>query len=372
MLRRMLSTCRRAVVAAVILLCAPAVALAQTETTEYYGLDAIGSVRIVFDPNGTVLARLDYAPFGRELTPSPNAPDGKFAGLFRDGEAGLDYAQARSYQVRTGRFSAPDPVYAGLFEPQRWNRYSYGLNNSLVFVDPDGLNACTMSNGQPGFCTGVTATNPNPYNPSPYSFSVGMQMAAAWASVFGPGEYMEQARNRTGGTVISGGSPGQSGPTPVPNPNPNPPGPNPPGPNPPGPTPPREGCAAPALPQGSVRQNVQFIRGFAGAGRFSTPNPVFVVWTGMVSGWGEWNYKLQSTRETSYENAGNFNYGATGAALHIPSVVLRMGAGMASVAARPSRLWNGTTSWRDFFDAPEDVQWVNAGTQFTLRGCADE
>jgi RHS repeat-associated protein len=82
--------------------------------------------------------RLDYAPFGRELTPAPGAPDRKFAQLFRDGEAGLDYAEARHYQGRTGRFNAPDPVYAGLFEPQRWNRYAYGHNNPVAFVDLSG------------------------------------------------------------------------------------------------------------------------------------------------------------------------------------------------------------------------------------------
>ena len=42
-------------------------AAAQTETIEYYGTDAVGSVRIVFDASGTVLGRQDYEPFGREI-----------------------------------------------------------------------------------------------------------------------------------------------------------------------------------------------------------------------------------------------------------------------------------------------------------------
>jgi RHS repeat-associated protein len=128
---------------AFLVLCTPAISLAQpppaNEVTEYYGLDALGSVRIVFDGNGSVVARLDYAPFGRELSPGGNAPDRKFAQLFRDGETGLDYAQVRSYQARTGRFTSPDSVYAGLFEPQNWNRYSYSLNNAATLRDPSGL-----------------------------------------------------------------------------------------------------------------------------------------------------------------------------------------------------------------------------------------
>lgn len=190
MLRRIVSTCGRTVAAAVILLCVPVVALAQTETTEYYGLDAIGSVRIVFDPSGTVLARLDYAPFGRELTPSPNAPDGKFAGLFRDGEAGLDYAQARSYQVRTGRFSAPDPVYAGMFDPQKWNRYAYAGSNPVKNVDPTGKDWITVAalagynayNSIPRFATDVTVSASMPG----FTFGEGAQyMLGCWVSVTG-------------------------------------------------------------------------------------------------------------------------------------------------------------------------------------------
>jgi hypothetical protein len=57
--------------AAVALVCRTAPAAAQTETTEYYGTDAVGSVRIVFYASGTVLARQDYGPFGQEiLSPS--------------------------------------------------------------------------------------------------------------------------------------------------------------------------------------------------------------------------------------------------------------------------------------------------------------
>ncbi len=84
---------------------------------------------------------MDYAPFGEELSGATGLPDRRFAGLFRDGEAGLDAAGARSYQVRTGRFTAVDPIYAGLFEPQRWNRYSYALNSPATLTDVSGLSA---------------------------------------------------------------------------------------------------------------------------------------------------------------------------------------------------------------------------------------
>ncbi len=129
----------RALVAGLLIVGAPAVALGQTERVEYYALDAIGSVRVVFDASGNIVGRMDYGPFGMDLNGATGMPPERFAGLTRDGEAGLDYAQARSYQVRTGRFTAPDPVYAGLFDPQQWNRYTYGRSNPLTYVDPTGL-----------------------------------------------------------------------------------------------------------------------------------------------------------------------------------------------------------------------------------------
>ena len=124
----------------------PPVSVAAQEAVDMNGTDSIGSVRVVFDASGNVVGRMDYGPFGEQVTVS-TVGQKSYAGLFRDGEAGLDYAEARSYEVRTGRFNAPDPVYAGLFEPQAWNRYGYALNNPLSFVDPTGLvaDSCTTT-----------------------------------------------------------------------------------------------------------------------------------------------------------------------------------------------------------------------------------
>jgi RHS repeat-associated protein len=145
---------RLVVVVAAGVFALPAAVQAQSETVEYYGLDALGSVRVVFNASGVVLGRMDYGPFGEELTASTGVPTNRFAELLRDGESALDYAQARMYQFRTGRFTTVDPVNAGLFEPQLWNRYSYALNSPVSFADPEGLlpQVCTFvasnSNGK--------------------------------------------------------------------------------------------------------------------------------------------------------------------------------------------------------------------------------
>lgn len=118
------------------------------EVIEYYGTDVLGSIRVVFDANGNVISRADYLPFGEELATTGPMPAEHFTGQARDGEAGMDYLHARQYQPRTGRFNAVDAIYAGLFDPQQWNRYAYARNNPLRFVDPTGL----LAEGPRNFC----------------------------------------------------------------------------------------------------------------------------------------------------------------------------------------------------------------------------
>ena len=59
----------------------------------------------------------------------------------RDNESGLDYFQARYFRGAAGRFTGVDPKRFSsrtVSNPQKWNKYTYVLNNPLAFVDPDG------------------------------------------------------------------------------------------------------------------------------------------------------------------------------------------------------------------------------------------
>jgi RHS repeat-associated protein len=75
----------------------------------------------------------------------------------RDNETGLDFFEARYYASMQGRFTSVDPYntvmerqYATdakkaesqftvyLSNPQRWARYTYALNNPLLYTDPHG------------------------------------------------------------------------------------------------------------------------------------------------------------------------------------------------------------------------------------------
>ena len=119
------------------------------DIVRYVELDAVGSVRVVTDDKGKVIERHDYLPFGEECTTGPCATNPgvgagqtkKFTGKERDAETGLDYFGARYYGSKIGRFATVDPtmtIQENLLDPQRWNRYAYGRNNPLRFVDPDG------------------------------------------------------------------------------------------------------------------------------------------------------------------------------------------------------------------------------------------
>ena len=128
----------------------PALGFAQTETVTYVHTDVVGSVRMLTNASGQVIARYDYAPFGEEIAPPAPPPTNtrRFAGKERDGENPCtaaspchDYFGGRYLHGLSGRFTTVDPVLdfdQALVNPQLWNRYSYALNNPLKFTDPDG------------------------------------------------------------------------------------------------------------------------------------------------------------------------------------------------------------------------------------------
>ena len=135
---------RRGLLTVWVWLLTGATAWAQTPmVVEYYHLDAVGSVRAITDAARTAVV-FDYAPFGDGGVGGGASPAAlRFAGKERDAETGLDYFGARYYGSRAGRFTTVDPVLdveQALVDPQRWNRYAYGTNNPLKYVDPDGRN----------------------------------------------------------------------------------------------------------------------------------------------------------------------------------------------------------------------------------------
>ena len=150
----------------------------QPETIEDYAQDAIGSIRVVFNPTGTVLARQDYAPFGRQLFTVPAMPKDGFVGQEKDDETDQAYFHARMFKSRVGRFAQPDPVIDGVWEPQRWNRYAYALNAPLDYTDTTGLAADPCQ---------VTDTNTCAVAPDPWAAKFEQCFWAPWLCGWGAG-----------------------------------------------------------------------------------------------------------------------------------------------------------------------------------------
>ena len=123
-------------------------------TVNYTTTDHLGSPRVITDAIGQVTSRRDFLPFGEEITINVGARSTvlkygssddkvrqKFTGYQKDTETSLDFAEARMYDNRFGRFTAVDPLLASgkSANPQTFNRYAYVGNNPIIVTDPLGL-----------------------------------------------------------------------------------------------------------------------------------------------------------------------------------------------------------------------------------------
>jgi RHS repeat-associated protein len=128
--------------------------------------DYLGSPRVITDKNGNVISRRDFMPFGEELNAgvggrsesqkySSYGSDNvrkRFTGYEKDEETQLDFAEARMYQNKHGRFTAVDPLMASAnpMNPQTFNRYVYTGNNPINYTDPSGLKWCLSNKNTNG------------------------------------------------------------------------------------------------------------------------------------------------------------------------------------------------------------------------------
>lgn len=130
---------------------APAVYVKQNGSWQihYICRDYLGSITHITNSNGTLVQELSYDAWGRLRNPATQgvyAPDSEpdlFLGRGYTGHEhlpmfGLINMNARLYDPLSGRFLSPDPYVQMADFSQNFNRYSYVLNNPLVFTDPTG------------------------------------------------------------------------------------------------------------------------------------------------------------------------------------------------------------------------------------------
>jgi RHS repeat-associated protein len=115
------------------------VAMRQGSAVYYLFGDHLGSTSVSYRvSDGQTLTQRYYAWGG--IRPGPNnalPTDYTFTGQKLDA-TGLMYYGARYYDSALGRFLSADTIVPSPGNPQTLNRYAYGYNNPLKYVDPTG------------------------------------------------------------------------------------------------------------------------------------------------------------------------------------------------------------------------------------------
>jgi RHS repeat-associated protein len=138
----------------------------------YYFADQLGTTRTITTGNGTgqtpgqLCYDADFTPYGQEIQYSARLqttacpPNYRFTGYEFDSETGLNYAFARFYSPRLGRFLSTDPLIGSIGSLQSHNAYAYTRNNPLNATDPSGaflvfINSDDGDGGGGGFDPGA-------------------------------------------------------------------------------------------------------------------------------------------------------------------------------------------------------------------------
>jgi RHS repeat-associated protein len=116
----------------------------------YVYSDHLGSSSVLVNGRNNPVAggRAWYLPFGGYRpgsTPTQTITDRDFTGQRENMELGLLYYNARFYAPTLGRFISADTLVPDPADPQSYNRYSYGRNRALKFVDPTGHRECDIA-----------------------------------------------------------------------------------------------------------------------------------------------------------------------------------------------------------------------------------
>jgi len=109
-----------------------------TVGTHYYHPDHL-STRLITDAAGNLIGQQGHFPFAETWYAQNTTSKWQFTSYERDSESGNDYAMARSYINRLGRFSSPDPVAGSANAPQSLNAFAYAQNDPINLADPSGM-----------------------------------------------------------------------------------------------------------------------------------------------------------------------------------------------------------------------------------------
>ena len=153
----------------------------------YICRDYLGTMTHLVASNGTVVQELSYDAWGWQRNPETHAvylPDNETELLLGRGYTGHEHLSmfglinmnACLYDPVLGRFLSPDPYVQMPDFSQNFNRYSYCLNNPLVYVDQDGEIAWfvpVIVGAVIGAYSGGVIANEGQYNPVKWDYNSG-------------------------------------------------------------------------------------------------------------------------------------------------------------------------------------------------------
>lgn len=119
-----------------------ATAATSTDQLQYRVGEQTGTGVLLIASDGTPRENNRVFPFGEPWnTGTSSTNNEKFTTYQHDTESDLDYAMARYYASRAGRFLTSDPGHVGasIEDPQSLNAYVYALNDPINGIDPMGL-----------------------------------------------------------------------------------------------------------------------------------------------------------------------------------------------------------------------------------------
>lgn len=130
---------------------APAVYVKEAGSWKIYYIcrDYLGSITHIANADGSLKAEYSYDAWGRLRNPAtqvayvPGSEPALFLARGYTGHEhlpwfGLINMNARLYDPALGRFLSPDPYVQNPLMTQHYNRYTYAMNNPLVYIDQDG------------------------------------------------------------------------------------------------------------------------------------------------------------------------------------------------------------------------------------------
>jgi RHS repeat-associated protein len=143
---------------------------------QYYHGNHLGSASVITDQNGNLKQKIEYMPYGTyRYGTSPNQQMGTydydttfpnanytFTDQEDDDETGLYNYKARLYDPQIGRFISADSIVPNPDDLQSLNRYSYCLNNPLIYKDPSGHTETYFGHGRAQHTASTLLGRPDP------------------------------------------------------------------------------------------------------------------------------------------------------------------------------------------------------------------